>query len=723
LLNAQGYDYPEKLQAYSKEDIKQYCWVDNKYNPSKDNYPKEWNNQSAIYLLHKQEYALRRIKSPLFIEYGGAEIFVTYLAHYRVKVLDEAAVKEFSEIHYNIGSHGSYKGFTFISDEIWTEGKFFNGRHKNILRIKVIKPDGTEVIVDKEHFIKKRDNDQKAAIPNLEIGDVLDYYCFTYDRVVVPEYGIIDLFPLSKNYPIYQFDYTIQTDPNWNIQYTSGEYPVVLKEKKIDAKSYEFSLKKENIERKAGKYWNNRLRSGPYIRLFAAPEHNFLKTREKNNLTLQTSGLTIEYLNEKYEHFLWNFKLGNKMLAKFSSYLKKKHGKELPTMEQQLEELHYFVRYEYDNQFYLPNLYSKYDSERYSSLEYTTAITAFLEKRDISYEVVLTAPRDYGGAKYMLNTIITEVLVRAELGGKYYYFSRSQLYTHFNVLPHSLEGANAYAMKLAGKGKKGIETEEFELPKSNYLDNKSVYKTSVTFDKEDLTSLNVLTVAKQTGHQRTRYQSAILDYVTMLWEEDIHYNNKPFGKSGVERNKDIVAFLETKKEEYKDEFEAVIKGHFDLNEDPNIISYEAFNTGNVVGEEELNYRFKCELNDVVQKVGPNYIIKAGLLVGSQLTLEKQDENRSTDIYMDYAKGFEYTLDITIPDGYSVKGLEDFNNNIENETGAFISSASLVGNKITIVFKKYYKSNYQPLKNWNKMKEFIIPAADFISKKILLKKNS
>jgi hypothetical protein len=723
LLNAQEYEYPEKLQAYSKKDIEHYCWEENKYNPSDDKYPEEWNNQSAIYLLHKQQYALRRIKSPLFIEYGGAEIFVTYLAHYRVKVLDEAAVKEFSEIHYTQGSHGSYAAFTFISDEVWTEGKFFNGRHKNILRIKVIKPDGKEIIVDKEHFIKSKSNKEKAAIPNLEIGDVLDYYCFTYDRAVVPKYGIIDLFPLSEKYPIYQFDYSIETDPNWNIQYTSGEHPVVLEEKKIDATSYEFSIKKENIERRVAKYWNNRFRSGPYIRLFAAPELNYLKKRDKDNLPLQSSGLTVAHLKEKYEDFLKSSSTGAKVVAKFEPYLKKKYAKILPVMEKQLEEFHFFVRYEFDNQYYLSNMYSKYDSERFSSLEYVSTIITFLKKRKISYDLILATPTDYGHVKHMINTIYTEVLVRAKLDDKYYYFVRPKLYTHFNVLPVSLESGSAYILNPINKGKQGLKTEELVLPKSSYLDNTSIYNTSVTFNKEDLTNLTVSTVAKQIGHQAPKYQSVILDYVTMLWEENVSYDRKPFGKPGAEKNKDVLDFIATKKEEYKEGFEDVIKNHFDLNENPKIVNYECLDRGNTVGQQELNYRFDCELNDVVKKVGSNYIVKVGLLVGSQVTLENEKENRSTDIYMDYAKGIEYTLNLTIPDGYDVKGLEQLNNNIDNETGAFISSALLVGNKVTITFKKYYKDNYQPNENWSKFKAFLIPSADFVSKEILLKKAS
>jgi hypothetical protein len=101
---------------------------------------------------------------------------------------------------------------------------------------------------------------------------------------------------------------------------------------------------------------------------------------------------------------------------------------------------------------------------------------------------------------------------------------------------------------------------------------------------------------------------------------------------------------------------------------------------------------------------------------ANLTKEKED------VYMPYARTFIYTINILIPGGFEVKGLEKFNVNVTNSTGGFISTANVEGNKVVIKTKKYYAHNFEKAANWKDMTAFLEASYNFTQQKLLFKKS-
>src|SRR5690606_8292280 len=119
--------------------------------------PEKWKNKSAVIIsqLHRFEYRKAVIVSV---------IRVNQYSHYRIKLNDQNSIQKYAEIAFATDEPGS------------------NGR-KVYVGFKLIKPDGREIIVDPETAVKmERDGSsgamayRKIAIPNLEPGDILDYY-------------------------------------------------------------------------------------------------------------------------------------------------------------------------------------------------------------------------------------------------------------------------------------------------------------------------------------------------------------------------------------------------------------------------------------------------------------------------------------------------------------------------------------------------------------------
>ena len=124
---------------------------------------------------------------------------------------------------------------------------------------------------------------------------------------------------------------------------------------------------------------------------------------------------------------------------------------------------------------------------------------------------------------------------------------------------------------------------------------------------------------------------------------------------------------------------------------------------------------------MVKKAGPNYTVNVGALIGSQANIKDTELNRQYDIYLNHPVNHSYQVVLTIPDGYTVSGVDNLNVNVTNATGGFISTASVADNKLTIKTQKYYASNYLPKSSWPDMVKFLRAAYDFSQKKILLKK--
>lgn len=107
----------------------------------------------------------------------------------------------------------------------------------------------------------------------------------------------------------------------------------------------------------------------------------------------------------------------------------------------------------------------------------------------------------------------------------------------------------------------------------------------------------------------------------------------------------------------------------------------------------IEYSDDFTIENVTKKAGPNYILELPKLIEAQTEIKDKQKKRDRDIYMKYARSFLNEINFTIPDGYSVDGLEALNKEVKNNTGGFISTAKIEGNilKITskILFRKLF----------------------------------
>ncbi len=690
---------PRYLKDYTESHAKAKAWNSKDEVHSGMDYPEEWNNYSAVYLTYSFRTEFRE-HSPAFLKR-------TFLSHIRVKLLDDAAVENFSEI--------------YSEQPTKTKPKIA----KYYLGIKVVKPNGKEIIIDKKEFVVDEDGNSKLAIPNLEVGDILDYYRYSYrgfNTSLTHPLLLKDKFPIQDKYPIKNFEYTILTDDQWNVKFTSGKNGFDIKEEvtknKDRTRTIKYSIEESDVPALESQIWHKPYISAPYVKAFVYYQS---KAQEKKEVvsgeTFRVSSLDEEQVKNVYQGYYKKGKNAQNEYGEFKRYLKKQ-GITTNSQEANLQEYFKFIRHKFMNMHYV---YDRFNNTKQSRTgELMGHIRHFLSAEDIPYQILIVSSRNNGLYEDILSTEETFYVIKVDFKEPIY-ITAPNPFTPYNYLPWGMEGVNAFVLGREQEKKRKLEITRYEIPVSEHVQNAMYHKADVSLLK-DSKELHAKTKVTLSGYQIGNYPFQICDWQNMIWNENRKYGTKLWGYPEDHRGKDKIKFQQyhdDNREIQKENLEYFANNHYDM-EIQELINPSAELNSPTGEAQNLEVNFEAKLENIVKKVGPNYLIKIGQLVGGQVSPD-EDEKRIYPVCMDYPRMYNYQINFELPAGYSVEGLEDLNNNIENETGHFKSSAKVEGNILKIVFEKVYKNNFEPTENWEKMKEFLIPAYKFNTKEILLKK--
>ncbi len=128
---------------------------------------------------------------------------------------------------------------------------------------------------------------------------------------------------------------------------------------------------------------------------------------------------------------------------------------------------------------------------------------------------------------------------------------------------------------------------------------------------------------------------------------------------------------------------------------------------------------------ILEEAGDSYILQIGKVIGTQSELYQENE-RINPIEMTYPNQYDYTITVTIPEGYTTEGLEalKINESYISVTGQkackFESNYSLDGNKLVITIQEFYKTNEFDLNRYEEFRSVINAASDFNKASILIK---
>ena len=174
------------------------------------------------------------------------------------------------------------------------------------------------------------------------------------------------------------------------------------------------------------------------------------------------------------------------------------------------------------------------------------------------------------------------------------------------------------------------------------------------------------------------------------------------------------------KSNQKTYFEDEIKEQYDQSA-KELTGYEIKNQG--MFNSDFAYHTSFTMDNFVKKAGNNYIVEAGKLIGSVSKVDEKDRTRKIDVYMPFARMYTYDITLAIPKGYKVKGLENFNKTISNETGSLNSTATADESTVHLTIQHVYSKIFEPAANWSKLLELMDGLYDISNQKLLLEKSN
>ena len=709
--------------------------------------PEKWKNESAVIIGMKEEYLFKR---QVARGKTTAGVNIKEYVHKRIKLQDKNAVEKFSTFYYvTMGGDGKAE-------------------------YKVIKPDGKEVAIDmksaieeeqdvpdiyKPIYYKLKFKSMKIAIPDLEIGDIIDYTInSTLDWDMKTE-GINFtpfIFSLSNNYPTLYQQYRFTMANGMKVKYRSYNGAPNLK---FDPKasvygeretylSY-FFLDKDR-DKSADERWSYELRNTPSVKFRVVFLDFDADDRSLGEATVDRSGLDIEKVYKGYVGAaLYNTTVVASLVAYTTQYIsKKKADGILKTDADIVKDSYYCLRKVFLEMYYKGPVHSdlekyftgkklykkilkaeakeekkedKQDEIRMNAVTFCTAFRGALKTQGIESELFVYVPRKLGTWRDAIFMEELDFVMRIKLKDKAYYLEAINNFDAFGT-PHSyLENAEGYSIRYD-------EVDSYykvSVPTTPAVANLSREEYNVNFtDAMDI--INVERTSSYTGSQK----SDVIGKANL----DREYLNKDFEKYYAEpltkskknetvtpvNNKYVYAEKDDQVKERKDLFEKVLKSD-DLDVDK-YNDFELLQDGRSGDSAMLKYKEKFSLKKLISKAGKNYIFEAGKLIGGQLKLEPDElKERKTDIWIPSAITIENTITVNIPEGYTVDGLQDLNMNIDNTSGTFISTTAVTGNKLLITTKKIYKNTFDKKEAWPNYIAFLEPAYKLSQAKVVLKK--
>jgi hypothetical protein len=704
--------------SQSKEEIaaKDFFWGVNDPSKKAVDIPEKWKNESAVIIYKNINY-----------DFHSFSKRVTYVnsIRKRIKLLDKAAVEEFSE-------------FTFTKRFRSSKGRFsWKQKGTTFVGVKVVKPNGLEVVIDVEKDAVTIDNETKLAISNLEVGDIIDYY---YHRIEpfksTSAFGFEPVeTSLTEEYPIMDFKLYFETENDFFINFNSYNNAPILKQIPSEKKSVRrYELTEKNIDKSEYIRWFYPLLEFPsykfqvYFARSGKFENRALAFLPEDEDLIKTSVTQKEVLNLYDNRFKPDGYVGD--LKKFFK------NKTFDDDAHKVTAAFYYMRHYYLTRFIEGFFAKEANISNFPFAGYGNNIvfiknekqfirhfTAFLKGEKIGYEIVIGQKRYDGPVEDLLIEQNVNVLVKVNTENPLYasYFGP---HTTINEFPALLENTDVYLLSASKNRIDDIKTGK--LPKSTYRDNETKKDINVTIN-DDFSELTLTAVNSFKGHEKGNQQYDRLLYSDYVNEDYKKYDTASWvdffrvEKYKTKYSKELKALNDKLKIKQKEWFKESAQAEYGC-ENIEDYTYSIDSNGRFSLDSYFTFTesFNAK-NALIRKAGPNYIIEIGKLIGGQIDLTDNERVRTKNIYMPYPRSFNYNIVLNIPNGYTVSGLDKLNKSIDNETGAFISTAKLDGNQLIITTSKQYKNYYEPNTNWNKMISFLDEANQFTNEKILLKK--
>ncbi|MEI9809054.1 MAG: DUF3857 domain-containing protein [Bacteroidota bacterium] len=714
--------------------------------------PEKWSKESAVIIGQKTEYQFTRLASGK--KYTTVVRINEYI-HKRIKLQDKNALEKFSTFFYvTMGKDGKAE-YQVIKA---------NGKRVDINMSTAIEEENDIPAIYKPIYYRLNVKYFKIAIPDLEVGDIIDYSIRSTINWDMRENGIgftPFIFSLTNNYSTMYQQYRFVMANGMKVKFRAFNGAPNLK---MDSKASVFGEKESYVayymldkdrDKTTEERWSYELRNTPSVKFRVIMlADNDPESKELGMATVDRTFIDIDDVYKRYVGAaLYRTTTVNTLVAYTTEYIsKKKEEGILKTDDDIIRECYYCLRKVFLEMYYKGPVHSeleKYmtgkklykkvlkqqekdeqkkeereDEIRINSVVFATSFRMALAAQNIQSELFVYMPRKLGAWRDAVFLDELDFVMKVKSKRRNYFLEAFNNFDAF-ASPYSyLEGTEGYSIGY-------VEANQYYKtpgPASTFQENLARKDYEVSFaDAMDI--INVQRTSILTGHEKN-YKVGIANLDRSYLSKDFEKYYYQVTQKGKKKKEDEVIDItssagydnpdkDEKIKERKELMEKDIKDEFDLEK---YNDFELLDNGRYGDTATLKYKESFSLKKLISRAGRNYIFDAGKLIGDQIKLEQTElENRQTDIWLQNARTIENNITIAIPAGYTVEGIQDLNMSIDNESGAFTSTAKTEGDKLVISTRKLYKRNFDKKEQWVNYVAFLEAGYKFSQAKVVLKK--
>ena len=688
-----------------EEEIQAEVWggKDPKFNITE--IPEKWTDRPAIIIARDFNLSYHKLMLSNNLKH-------TRLQHVRIKLNGQKALEDYAQ--FSVPKSGQIQNVQY---------EFYAG-------FKIIKPNGEEIIITQEDGSPENQEINgrsmvflKIAIPNLEPGDILDYY-IVEDRTINiygAKYFGFDpaIYVLTHHYPIMKqrITFDVMRKCYVNVKTLNGA-PEFKHLEDINANQNSYSIEDEDRESVEDMRWFYEYRSLPNIKFKATYAANELTTSsfQGNRGEIKTEVSKSEIAQLSRSVFLSQY-----MYKTFLKYMKKNFKKE-KNKDTLARKAFYVFRNQQFIQYKEKNTLDGYTQDESSSIRDLGRLSNYFRTIKIPTEFVIGVPRHISEVDDIIfeNELIFMLKV---LTPTPFYISEVSTHSMVDEILPQFQGSKAYLAKATTSTYWSLDDTDIPVIPSDQNNVSTRYIMTIP----DIKNGKVVVSSEKSivGADKIDYQSPLLDIYDYLEEEkemvvmdDFFEGLKGnYLKNYTNKKEDYFSHRDQEKNTRLLDF---VKSDFALEVDT-VKNLQIIQTGRHHSKPAFKYSYDIEIKDAVKRAGPNYIVDIGRFIEEQVKIDQIEREREYDIYISSTRSFFHEIRFTIPEGYEAEGIENLIMSEENETGSFVSTASMEGSVLVIQTKKHYFHNYEPAENWNKMQAFLNLAAKFNEQKLLLRK--
>lgn len=681
------------------QKVRQEVWSSTPADFQKRTVPDRYKNASAVILSYYRELSTdyyRKATADLVLNLRlTRQIDCTDMERMLIQINDKKALKDYSE-------------FTFkTKSRKWTWG--YHHKTQTVLGIRVIKKNGNvqEVSLDDYVDVKEGKNDkdlsQKIAVPGLEVGDCIDV--FSLDQIDTQEQQLDPFyFVLRQDEPVLYTKVHCVLDQSLATVYrTMNGAPDFTQTTDKDKNAVLDMVMDKPIDAESS-IWYNSLEQSPFIEMYITPTKTKVAVVEK---AMRQKGVrgnpdVTPILQDDWKLLKSYVSKGGYSPAGLPSTYKsvfKSAKKEGMSAEEKADRIYSF----------------EYVSRGASQRVFNT-VANYLRKLGVEIEMGITTPFGALPVDKLINYNSTSWFFRLK-GTDVYYFPGTYPKVASEI-PYIYQGRKAYMQD---------SEEQITIPVSQAEDNKSVNDMVV---KLDGTKLDISRKVTYSGEQKMYGQSLVSPDNTLFGSSQLEaywrylkYDDKdPYSCYTKKESAELKGAFNEYQKNAIDPFKAEISSYHD-GDPVQVGGYGVDCVGIRRDSSNFVYHVDYVMDGMVKRVGNNYLLSVGKLIGSSLKLEGKDRERIDDVWRKMAFVDEWNIEIPLPQGYKVsaEALKKIETSVANECGEFTVKATAGNESVKVYVRKCFAHRVEPVSNWSKLLALVDACSAFADKQMVIAK--